>query len=77
MVSYDGGQSWSNDQLLGVYRTCHNHINWGWDGMQNGYFESYVFNAYNELELDNEYDYLFPGSNLNFYNNIQYFSVLY
>lgn len=77
MVSYDGGHSWSNDQLLGVYRTCHNHINWGWNGMQNGYFESYVFNAYNELELDNEYDSLFPGLNLNFYNDIQYFSVLY
>lgn len=77
MVSYDGGHSWSNDQLLGTYRTCHNHINWGWDGKQNGYFESYVFNAYNELELDNEDDFLYPGENLNYYNDIQYFSVCY
>ncbi|MBO4826415.1 MAG: C10 family peptidase, partial [Prevotella sp.] len=41
MCSYDG-VNWFLDHTMYTYRTCHNHINWGWDGRQNGYFESNV-----------------------------------
>ena len=76
MVSYDGGITWSIYQELGTYRTCHNHINWGWNGTGNGYFYSWILNVYNSVNYD-PYP-LFPlssGDNLSFYNNVYYFPV--
>ena len=52
--------------------TLYNHINWGWDGSWNGYFNNNVFNTNDYISLD---DYIQFGNNpeLNFENNIQYF----
>jgi hypothetical protein len=75
MCSYDG-VNWFLDHVMYTYRTCHNHINWGWDGMQNGYFESTVLNAYNSIQLDPDGGpNLAPGMNASFYNNVKYFTV--
>lgn len=43
MGSYDG-INWFVYQELGTKRTCYNHINWGYDGDCNGYFNFDVFN---------------------------------
>lgn len=75
MCSYDGS-NWFVERVLDTYRTTHNHINWGWDGIQNGYFYSHVFNVYNSLKAD-------PGcerknssnQNANFYDSVKYFEV--
>ena len=75
MVSDDGGVTWYVDHELATYRTCHNHINWGWYGAQNGYFNSWVFNAYNSYQLDPSLYTLNPNQNVNYYNNIKYFTV--
>ena len=74
MCTYDG-ENWVVYQELGTNRTCHNHINWGWNGAQNGYFESYIFNAYSTLSKDESSIYLPSGENVDFYDNIVYFTV--
>jgi hypothetical protein len=75
-VSYDEGVTWSVYQEQYTYRTCHNHINWGWDGVYNGYFEGSVFNVFSVLQEDSEPIYpLDPEQDLNYCNNIQYFAV--
>jgi hypothetical protein len=66
---------WFVAQELGTERTCHNHINWGWDGAQNGYFESSILNAYNALQKDPGLFSLEEGQNVSFYENVQYFTV--
>ncbi len=46
------------------------------DGMeQNGYFESYIFNAYSTLSKPESSIYLPSGENVDFYDNIVYFTV--
>lgn len=75
MVSYDGGITWTIFQELGTYRTCHNHINWGWNGAGNGYFYSWIVDAYNEIQYDDPINSLPSGYNLNYYNNIQYCEI--
>ena len=72
-VSYDEGVTWSVYQEQYTYRTCHNHINWGNDGLYNGYFNHYVFNdangvSYDIAESDNR-----TGDNYPY--NIKYFAV--
>lgn len=74
MFSNDG-INWTVDQELGIYRTCHNHINWGLNGAQDGYFNHYVFNAYNFVQRDDYKYYMSPGKDLNYYKNIAYFTV--
>ncbi len=74
MCTYDG-TNWFVAQELGTERTCHNHINWGWDGAQNGYFESSILNAYNAFQKDPEYYFLANGQNADFYDNAKYFCV--
>lgn len=50
----------------------YNHINWGWDGYNNGYFNDGVFCTYNYVSLDTSYssDYAY-----NFNNRLNYFTV--
>lgn len=72
MISYDG-VNWSVYQELGTYRTCHNHINWGYDGICNGYFNHYVFNLNNAVSYDG-YPYSLDSS-YNYYDDIEYFAV--
>lgn len=55
--------------------TSYNHINWGWDGSDNGYFLSNVFNANSVGYLDNgcsKFDY---DERINFTKNFKYFTV--
>lgn len=75
MVSYDGGLTWSVDHLMATYRTCHNHINWGYSGRQNGFFNNNVFNVYNVLQEDPGTYHLPSGYNLDFYDNVKYFAI--
>lgn len=72
MISYDG-INWSVYQELGTYRTCHNHINWGFDGVNNGYFNHYVFDMNNAVSCDG-YPYSVNSSH-NYYDDVQYFAV--
>lgn len=65
MATYDG-ETWSVFKEMGTYRTCHNHINWGWNGMHNGYFNGWIFNANMELEED-------PGLFYNSYDSLAIF----
>ena len=55
--------------------STYNHINWGWDGLCNGFFLYDVFDANNESEYDdgmiNEID-----DDLNFYRGTKY-SLIY
>lgn len=74
MCSYDG-ITWFLDHVMYTYQTCHNHINWGWNGAQNGYFESNVLNAYYAHQLDDPNNTLFSGYNIGYYNDVKYFTV--
>ena len=74
MISYDG-INWSVFQEVATHKTYHNHINWGWRGEGNGYFYSNILNAYNALNYDPNYYPLPSGQNLNFYNDVKYFTV--
>lgn len=74
MCSYDG-MNWFVDKELGTYRTCYNHINWGINGAQNGYFNNNVFDMYKIFMEDPNINYLVSGQNVNFYNKVRYFSV--
>ena len=74
MATYDG-VNWFVYQDLGTYRTCHNHINWGFDGVQNGYFLSSVLNVYNVLQADPCKYYIADGHNYNYNINVSYFSA--
>ena len=75
-VSYDEGVTWSVYQEQYTYRTCHNHINWGWNGNYNGYFEHSVFRRNSGLSYD---DPLFEGDETDtmkaFHNDMRYFAV--
>ena len=74
-VSYDEGVTWSVYQEQYTYRTCHNHINWGWNGAQNGYFNHHVFNAYNYVQKDSSYYSISSDMDVNYYKNVKYFAV--
>ena len=75
LISYDG-INWSVFMELGTYKTCHNHINWGWNGKGNGYFYSWILDAFNAISYDsNLYPFYNYGQDNNFYNNVMYFSV--
>ena len=74
-VSYDEGVTWSVYQEQYTYRTCHNHINWGWDGAQNGYFNHYVFNAFNPVQIDLDTMTDDGKDTYNLYNDVMYFAV--
>lgn len=75
-VPNDDGVTWSVFQEMATYKTCHNHINWGWNGAGNGYFYSNVLNAYNAIQYDSNLAYLLPsGQNYNFYSSVKYFPV--
>ena len=52
-----------------------NHINWGWDGFDNGYFLCDVFNANRVDYIDNGCSQLPNDENYNFINNFKYFTV--
>lgn len=77
MCSYDG-ENWFVDHLVASYSTTLNHINWGWNSAQNGYFDCNAFNAYNCMitDFDNKY-YLIDGQNMNFNDSVRYFTVTY
>ena len=72
-VSYDEGVTWSVYQEQYTYRTCHNHINWGNDGLYNGYFNHYVFNDANGVSYDIAVSDNRTGDNYPY--NIKYFAV--
>lgn len=75
--TYDG-ETWFVYQECGTLRRCHNHINWGYNGIANGYFYHHIFKldnaiSYDDNSLNNNSSY--NGSTYNFYNNVQYFTV--
>ena len=72
-VSYDEGVTWSVYQEQYTYRTCHNHINRGNDGLYNGYFNHYVFNDANGVSYDIAVSDNRTGDNYPY--NIKYFAV--
>ncbi len=75
MGSYDG-INWFVYQELGTNRTCYNHINWGYDGDCNGYFNFDVFNLSMGLTYDmNDPNTEYYDDSYNFYNNMYYFTV--
>lgn len=78
MATYDG-DTWVEFQNMGTYRTCLNHINWGWNGAQNGYFLSSVLDAYNCFSQDNSMYYILDSNNgaddLNYYKDVKYYFV--
>lgn len=74
MATYDG-VNWTVYQELGTYRTCHNHINWGFDGKQNGYFLSSVLCAYNVLKRDPNTGSISSSEPLSYYDDAKYFFV--
>ena len=74
MCTYDG-TNWFVAQELGTERTCHNHINWGWDGVLNGYFLSSVLNAKNPVQNDPDYIPYYGNKDLNYYKNVKYCTV--
>lgn len=73
MATYDG-TTWSVFQEMGTYKTCHNHINWGWDGNYNGYFNGWVYNANQAVKYDENVNHP-TDSTLVFTNNFMYFTV--
>lgn len=74
MCTYDG-ENWVIYQELGTNRTCLNHINWGWNGYQNGYFESHIFDVYRARSYDVTSSSQTGGNDYNFCNNVRYFTV--
>lgn len=52
----------------------YNHINWGWDGNNNGYFNDGVFCTYDYVSLDSTYSSLYD---FNFLYQLGYFTVSY
>lgn len=57
--------------LLTVTKT-YNHVNWGWNGIANGYFQDGIFDITNELEYD--YSLSFTNS-FNFNNTVGYTAI--
>ena len=51
LATYDG-ITWSVYQEMYTHRTCHNHINWGWDGSFNGYFNAWIYSAGKPVKYD-------------------------
>lgn len=74
MATYDG-VNWTVYQEMGTYRTCHNHINWGWDGKQNGYFLSSILCAHNVLQRDPNTGSTSSSEPLSYYDDAKYFFV--
>lgn len=68
------GINWSVFQEMATYKTCHNHINWGWNGAGNGYFQSSVLDATYPLQSDYS-PYSLPVGDIGFYTNVVYFAV--
>lgn len=73
-VSYDNGATWIVFQEMATYKTCHNHINWGYNGAGNGYFQSSILDATNSIQSDYTYHSL-PSGNHSYYTNVIYFAV--
>lgn len=70
------------DEQYHTYR--YNHINWGYDGYNNGYFSDGIFayfaNAYSYDRLDyvkHPYDYIpaIPTESMDYSNNLEFFTV--
>lgn len=73
LMATNDGTTWYVYQEGGTYRTCHNHINWGWDGDQNGYYLGTVLNACDILEHDDNTGSIGSVTGRNFYRNVKYF----
>lgn len=74
MGSYDG-INWFVYQELGTKRTCYNHINWGFYGDSDGYFNENVYNTQQVSLLDNgctNYEILVENP-----NNVSLMSIYY
>lgn len=56
----------------GVTETHYNHINWGWDGMNNGYFNDGVFNTANAISYDITYGNIWTD---NYTTNLKVFTI--
>ena len=75
-VSYDEGVTWSVYQEQYTYRTCHNHINWGFNGRFNGYFEHSVFRRNSGLSYDGALPENAESDTIkSFINDMRYFAV--
>ena len=55
--------------------TSYNHINWGWNGYDNGYFLSNVFNANCVDYIDNGCSQLPNNEDRNYISNFKYYTV--
>lgn len=75
IMATNDGERWYPYYTGVTYRTSHNHINWGWDGAQNGYFLDSVLNARNPYSQDEGEYSIDDNYNRNFYNDIKYFFV--
>lgn len=64
-----GGEPVVVDDTLYKY----NHINWGWDGYDNGYYSNGVFSPINYAKLDDVN--LHDTISADFCNNIDFFTV--
>ena len=74
MATYDG-ETWEVYQEMYTHKTCHNHINWGWDGHYNGYFNGWVFDAREPLVSDSEYEFKRPTSEHSFTIGFRCFTI--
>lgn len=75
MCTYDS-INWSIEKDYGTYMTTLNHINWGWNGTQNGYFNCYVFEVYNSRSVDSGKESIkISDQDTNFYKNLRYFEI--
>ena len=72
MATYDG-TTWSVFQEMGTYKTCHNHINWGWNGNCNGYFNGWIFNPNYAIRYDDVDEY--NSSSSAYVKDFEYFTV--
>lgn len=57
--SLTNGHTWVIDGLLGDYY----HINWGWQGLSDGYYKIGVFTTSSRSAIDSEIDYQETGTN--------------
>ena len=74
MATYDG-ETWEVYQEMYTHKTCQNHINWGWDGHYNGYFNGWVFDAREPLVSDSEYEFKRPTSEHSFTIGFRCFTI--
>lgn len=68
------GTTWSVFQELGTDRTCLNHINWGWNGLCNGYFNGWIYDA-NNAEINDSGVGVDSGTNSAYVKDFEYFTV--